>query len=331
LARPLHVYEPDQDEPLVTAAIMYYEAGRSQEQIARHLGVSRPTVSRLLGRARQLGIVRIEIVPPTLDPSLAGHLRDRLGLRAVHIAAGLADPGDPAPVLAGRTNEALADIGLRAGDVIVLSYGRALHSLVHYQLTPRPGVIVAPALGGSSEDRPWFQQNEMARQWAAALGGTPRYLHAPAFVSQALKDSLVQEDAIRSTLDLWDTATAAVVGIGAWPKHDPSLAAAGFPPDDPAIADAVGDVTGRFYTEDGTLAHYADEPRLLAIAAEQLRRIPHAVGIAAGLEKTKAIVGAARARLINTLVTDAITARAVVDLLDRARRLEGVPLSAAPR
>ena len=330
LPRPLHAYEPDQDEPLVTAAIMYYEAGRSQEQIARHLGVSRPTVSRLLGRARQLGIVRIEIVPPTLDPSLASHLRDRLELQAVHIAAGLADPDDPAPVLAGRTNEALADIGLRAGDAIVVGYGRALHSLVHYQLIPRPGVLVAPALGGSSEDRPWFQPNEMARQWAAALGGTPRYLHAPAFVSPALKRSLVQEETIRSTLDLWETATVAVLGLGAWPEHDPGLAAAGFPPDDPAIADAVGDVAGRFFTEDGTLADYADEARLLAIAAERLRRIPHVVGIAAGLEKTRAIVGAARARLINTLVTDAVTARAVVDRLDRARGAEGVRLSAAP-
>jgi DNA-binding transcriptional regulator LsrR (DeoR family) len=329
LPRPLHAYEPDQDEPLVTAAIMYYEAGRSQEQIARHLGVSRPTVSRLLGRARQLGIVRIEIVPPTVDPSLANHLQERLKLRAVHIAAGLADADDPAPVLAGRTNEALGDIGLRAGDVIVVAWGRALHSLARYQLIPRPGVVVAPALGGSSEDRPWFQPNEIARQWAAALGGTPRYLHAPAFVSSALKRSLVQEEGIRSTLDLWDTATAALVGIGAWPKHDPSLVAAGFPTDDPAIGDAVGDVVGRFFTEDGTLAHYADEPRLLAIAAERLRRIPHVVGIAAGVEKARAIVGAAQARLINTLVTDTVTARAVVDRLDQARGAEGVRLSAA--
>ena len=59
---PVSYYDPDEVEPMVTAAVMYYQAHRSQAQIARHLGVSRPTVSRL-GRARQLGIVRIEIVP----------------------------------------------------------------------------------------------------------------------------------------------------------------------------------------------------------------------------------------------------------------------------
>jgi DNA-binding transcriptional regulator LsrR (DeoR family) len=315
LRRPFNTYEPDEDEPLVTAAIMYYQAQRSQEQIARHLGVSRPTVSRLLARARQLGIVRIEIVPPTADPSLAKDLEEKLKLRGIHVAAGLADPADPAPVLAGRLNDALAGITLQAGDVIVVGWGRAIHSLARYGLTPQPGVIVAPALGGSNEDRPWFQPNEITRQWAAALEGTPRYLHAPAFVSASLKRSLVHEEGIHSTLGLWDRATAALVGIGAYPKPDPSLIAAGFSDGDPAIAHATGDVVGRFFTEDGTLIHYPDEPRLLAIKADRLRRVPHVLGIAVGADKAKAIVGAARAGLINTLVTDAVTARAVAAFL----------------
>jgi DNA-binding transcriptional regulator LsrR (DeoR family) len=72
--------------------------------------------------------------------------------------------------------------------------------------------------------------NEIARQWAATLQGTPRYLHAPAFVSAGLKRSLANEDGIGSTLGLWDEATAALVGIGAWPKNDPTLVAAGFQP-----------------------------------------------------------------------------------------------------
>jgi len=49
----------DQDELVVTAAILYYQQDRSQEQIARELGVSRPTVSRLLARARERGAVLV--------------------------------------------------------------------------------------------------------------------------------------------------------------------------------------------------------------------------------------------------------------------------------
>ena len=38
---PVSYYDPDEIEPMVTAAVMYYQAHRSQAQIARHLGVSR--------------------------------------------------------------------------------------------------------------------------------------------------------------------------------------------------------------------------------------------------------------------------------------------------
>ena len=102
--------EPISDEgteQLMTAAVMYYEQSASQQEIALQLGVSRPTVSRLLQRARDLGIVQIEIVPPHVDPTTAEHLRERLGLRSVHIAAGRANESHPGPLLAEPFGEAL--------------------------------------------------------------------------------------------------------------------------------------------------------------------------------------------------------------------------------
>src|SRR4029453_9642674 len=295
---PVSYYDPDEVEPMVTAGGVYYQ-GRA-----------------LAARPRQLGMVRIEIAPPTADPGLGKDLQERLGLRGIHIAAGLADPDDPAPVLAGRLNDALAGIRLHPGDLLVGGWGRAIYSLGRYELAPLPGVVVVPALGGGAEDRPWFQANEITRRWAVTLHGTPRYLHAPAFVSSALKRSLVHEEGVHSTLDLWDRAKVALVGIGAYPKPDSSLVAVGFSDGDPAIADATGDVVGRFFTADGTLIHYPDEPRLLGITPDRLRRIPHVVGISVGADKARAIVGAARARLVNTLVIDAGTARDVAALLE---------------
>ena len=95
------------------------------------------------------------------------------------------------------------------------------------------------------------------------------------------------------------------MGIGAYPGPDSSLVAVGFSDGDPAIADATGDVVGRFFTDDGTLIHYPDEPRLLGITPDRIRRIPHVVGISVGADKARAIIGAqARARLVNTLVID---------------------------
>ncbi|RRD30811.1 sugar-binding transcriptional regulator [Actinomyces bowdenii] len=64
------------------AASMYYIQGETMEVIARHLGVSRSTVSRLLLRAKQVGIVRIELIQPGGAGSLEGRLLSQFGVRA---------------------------------------------------------------------------------------------------------------------------------------------------------------------------------------------------------------------------------------------------------
>ena len=59
------------------AAKLYY-AGLSQQEVARRLHVSRPTVSKLLAYARRRGFVRIEIHDPReQDPMLLDTLRER--------------------------------------------------------------------------------------------------------------------------------------------------------------------------------------------------------------------------------------------------------------
>ena len=49
---------------MIDAARMYYQLDYSQQEIAQHLGVSRPTVSRFLQQAKHEGIVQITIVDP---------------------------------------------------------------------------------------------------------------------------------------------------------------------------------------------------------------------------------------------------------------------------
>ena len=46
---------------LITAAQMYYEENMTQAEIAKSMGISRPSVSNLLNKARRERIVKIEI------------------------------------------------------------------------------------------------------------------------------------------------------------------------------------------------------------------------------------------------------------------------------
>ena len=303
-------------EQLMTAAVMYYEQSASQYEIAKRLGVSRPTVSRLLARARDIGIVRIEIVAPHIDARAVERLRVRLGLLGLHVAPGRANEADPGPLLSGPFGDALDAAELVSGDVIVSSWGRAVYSVSRTIRRTLPGVVVAPAMGGNSSDRPWFQPNEIVRTWARTFGGRPVYLNAPALVSASIAEPLRREPEIRDVVALWDHAKVALVGVGAWPKPDSSYAAAGFPVNDPALADAVGDVAGWSFTIDGEIVSHSDDRVLLGVTPAQFRAIPYVICFAGSAAKAQAAVGAIRAGLVNVLVTDTTTARAMDAYLD---------------
>lgn len=302
---------PNDTDVLVTAAVLYYEQNASQQEIAHHLGVSRPTVSRLLDRARAQGIVRIEVVPPDADPDLAARLCALLDLRSVHIASGRAIEAEPGPLLAEPLGAALDKAALTAGDTLIVSWGRGVYSTSKHVRRSLPGVVVAPAMGGNSSDQPWFQPNEIVRSFAENLGAQARYFHAPALITDALYASLLHAGELDEAMATWEGARASVVGVGAWPKPDPTYAAAGFPVDDPAHDGAVGDVAGRSFRIDGTLVPFRDQRRLLGVTPEQLARVPSAICLAGGVSKMRAAIGAARAHLYNVLVTDASTARAM--------------------
>jgi DNA-binding transcriptional regulator LsrR (DeoR family) len=303
---------------LVAASVMYYEQHRSQQAIARRLGVSRSTVSRFLERARELGVVDIQVVPPDHDPSFSDRIAKQLGLRAVHIAQGRAQESEPGPILAEPLTVALEETGLAPGDVALVSWGRAVASTTRHIRRSDTGAVVAPAMGGYASDQLWFQPNEIVRLLAHALNGHPRFLNAPAVVSPGLASALQVDAQMHSVMELWDRAKVALVGVGAWPKPDPSYAAAGFPVDDPALVDAVGDVAGLPFTADGDLVPWPPNRQLLGVTPEQLRRIPYVIGLAGGVSKANAAVAAARAGLISVLVTDAPTARAIAAMADHA-------------
>src|SRR6266852_7994323 len=73
---------------MVRCLELYYRQSRSQKDIAEALGVSAATVSRLLKRAFDEGLVRVELDLPR-TPELETALVERFGLRdAVVVATG---------------------------------------------------------------------------------------------------------------------------------------------------------------------------------------------------------------------------------------------------
>ena len=75
------------DEQAVDALKLYYQQDLSQVDIAARMGLSRPTVAKLLAHGRDRGFVTITIHDPREEASeLAARLEQRYGLACVRVA-----------------------------------------------------------------------------------------------------------------------------------------------------------------------------------------------------------------------------------------------------
>lgn len=294
------------------AARLYYLEDATQAEVAERLGVSRATVSRLLSEARSAGIVRIEVVAPVDDDldELAGSTARALGLERVYLAPS-PTRGPVGAALAPSLSVALEELGLAAGDVLLLSSGRTVHEAAQAPLPSLPGVVLVPTIGGQDEPEPWYATNEITRRMAERMGGVPTFLYAPALPAPNLYAGLLGDPSFQRILELWRGARAAIMGVGAPPLTRTSLPRF-VPQGAVSLRKAVGDVCSRFYDADGAAVDFPGSERLVATGLDVIRELPAVIGLAAGPTKVPSILTAARAGYLDRLVTDSETAGALV-------------------
>lgn len=290
-------------------AKLHYESDMSQVDIARRMGVSTATISRLLQRARTEGVVRIEIRDLVDNDVLRDRLAAALGLKRVAVtdapAAGVLE------ALAEPLGAMLKDAGLGAGSVLAIGWGRAVRAVMQTGLPAIPGIITVPATGGMQQHAPHFQVNEFVRLAAEHLSGEPHFIHAPYLPSAETRAAFLADPVIAGSVALWDRLDAAIVGVGL-PHAVNAPEASAATPSEQSLVSAAGDVIRHYFDSEGRLIQWEGEGRMIAASAAQLQACPLVIGVAAGENKAGAIVGAIRARFINALVTDARTAEAIL-------------------
>ena len=117
-------------DKMVLAATLYYKEKLSQQEIAKRLNVSRPWVSKLLSRAEDLGIVKIEIVSPLSGNSeLERNLCEKYGLQH----AGVAEKKDRDYVSLAAAQYFVSQ--LESNDVVGIGWGDAISRFLR-ELTP---------------------------------------------------------------------------------------------------------------------------------------------------------------------------------------------------
>ena len=193
-------------DTLVDLATRFYVAGQSQIEIARTLGLDASTVSRYLKRARDEGIVRVEIHRPrSLHGDLALELAGAFHLKKAVVVTGQAGAagGDAvARVAADYVNSRLLN-GMRLG----LSWGRMLSAAIHKMpVGTVSGLDISLLHGGMGRGGAGIQGHELARHLASLHPHSHvHYLHAPVLVdSPDIKQAMMRDRSIRSALESHD-------------------------------------------------------------------------------------------------------------------------------
>ncbi len=305
---------------VVKVAHLYYTEEKTQEEIAKQLGISRPTISRMLDYAKKSGIVSISLnVPNEVFPELEDRLEKMFSLEEVVIVS-----YDENPVLLkqnlGRGGADLLRRKVKGIETLGISWGSTLYEVVNKfssDLTVSE-IKVVQLVGGMNPLNSSIYADELAKNLALKLYGSAYILRAPMVVdSPEIRDMLLKESHIREVLSLACKVDVAIVGIGAMDSNSILLTSGCVSKEELEEIKGrggVGDILGRFYNLSGCPIYSSLENRIIGIGIDELKKIPYVIGVAGGRNKLRAILGALRMRVLNGLVTDDQTARELLNL-----------------
>jgi DNA-binding transcriptional regulator LsrR (DeoR family) len=301
---------PDELVRIGYVAERHYRRGRSQVELAAELGVSRFKIARMLNKAVELGIVRIEIThPDSIDTELSAELKQAYGLtRAVAVITPNQQPQVVFDSLGRVAAELLGEV-VGEGELIGIASGRTLQAATKYLgVLPKADVV---SLNGISNPEADFS-SQVILSLAGATGGSSWPIYAPFIVESPTTAAALRSDPrIKAAMALHDKVTLGVVVIGSWNPPDSQfydLARIHGLADELVARGVVGEVCATLLDAEGNVVR-GIEDYTLSISDAGLRRIPEVIAVAGGPKKTSAIRAALLSGLIDTIVTDAELAR----------------------
>lgn len=301
----------------VRAAWIYYIEGRTQNETAEILGLSRVAVTRLLADARKRGEVIIQ-VPNRLATlvDLQRQLEERYALKEA-VVAPLSDPAsDPTPVIAAAAGGYISQI-MDHNITIGVGWGRTLHaSLPHIRGRALNNVRVVSLLGGIARARR-FNPAEFAWSFAEIFDAEGFLVSAPALVDSPLtKHALLEHCGLEQIFEMASASDIALISTGGISTLATSYRF-GHVQEAERLSlisrGAVGDVLYNFIDAEGRTVDHELNSRSLSLSLDRLARIPQRVLVSGGSGKLAAVRGALLSIKPTQFITDEMTAKSLLN------------------
>ena len=304
---------------MAKAAYLYYVDDRTQSQVATMLQVDRSTVSRLLKRARDTGIVTIQVHHfDVATYQLEQQLQQRFGLNDAIVI-----PTDPNADSATK-NQQLAKTAAQYLKRIIaprqkigFAWGTTLSGMVGQLDHPiKTNATFVPLVGGPSSANAKYHVNGIVYDAARQFGGESLFIDAAAVQeSKMIRDGIWRSQYFQTIRQIWNHLDIAFVGIGGALNRGTSRWRDLLSVDDIAALqdrEVIGDCCCTFFDRHGRVLKGALHDRTIAIDLKQLKQTPNTVGVVRSLTKAPAIKTFLTMGVLNTLITDSETAQRIL-------------------
>lgn len=301
----------DYEETLMIKIAWYYYIEKlTQQKISEMLGISRMRVIKLLDKAHQSGIIQFKIREDNAQRiQVEKQLIKLYGLKDVFVV-----PTNPnldevnetiAKAAAMYINDRLTDNCL-----INIGYGDTLSKILNHLVTLSTGPISCVSLTGGVNH---YFQNARPNVFNANLYLIP----APLITSsKQMLEAMKQEDSIKEIFRMTKLASMSVVSIGEVKETSTLYSLGTLTKSDIlflTMKGAVGDILCHFIDKDGNLLKTPTEERLMSMPLDELKELPHVIGVAGGDKKVEAIRATLHGNYLDVLITDETTAFKLID------------------
>jgi DNA-binding transcriptional regulator LsrR (DeoR family) len=333
---PQRVQNADRLEQAARAAWLYYIGGRTQDEIAAELTISRQAAQRLVSLALSEKLIKFRVDHPIAACMALGQaLTERYRLRYCEVVPTAGAGGGLATVAVAGARYLERWFSQKAPLVLAVSTGRTLRAIAA-ELAP----MDAPqhklfSLCGILAPNGRAIATEPVMSMAERTGAQCFPMPLPVVVSSVAERELLQSQrAFRTLRDLLGETRCVMVGVGNIGWQSP-LHAGGVIGDAELTelieAGAVGEIAGWAFDAEGRMLRGSVNDRVTGLAvAPNPARVT--VGVGAGPAKVAALRGALIGELVNAVITDEPTAAAILGgSAQRRRDLERGDLTSAAR
>lgn len=296
---------------LVRCAKMHYEDNISQVVIAEKLGLSKSTISRILTKAKEAGVVKFTIESPIENDytDLERILETTFGLQEAIVVE------EPTSIEALKESLAFAGARyleriIRPGFTIGATWGTTVSKVPKYlEIARSTDVTVVPLTGGLGSVNADIHPNQIATKIAEKFKTSAKLLHAPGMVETVQqKEVFLKEPAIKEVIRYYDKLDIILTGIGSPSLNTSTMLASKYYTqeelNDLVALGATADIGNLILDEKGSGESFENNQRVIGINLAQFKKAQFTVGIAGGAQKVDAIYAALKGGYINTLIID---------------------------